>query len=90
MAKKSLESNAASVSSQEAVAQLAHEIWEREGRPEGRALEHWYRAVSELKAQSNGENRLNELNTAVEQTTTTPKRQKSRAASEKQFQAARQ
>jgi hypothetical protein len=38
--------------SQEAIAQRAHEIWESEGRPEGRAMEHWLRAVSELKAQS--------------------------------------
>ncbi len=26
----------------------AYEIWEREGRPEGRASEHWYRAAGEL------------------------------------------
>jgi len=46
----------------EAIAQRAHEIWENEGRPEGRAMEHWLRAVSELKAQNNGE--PDELQTA--------------------------
>ena len=83
MAKKSFEASAASVPNQEAVAQLAHEIWESEGRPEGRAVEHWYRAVSQLKAQTDGEIRMSG-------TTTTPKRPRSRAASEKQFQAASQ
>ena len=26
----------------------AYEIWEKEGRPEGRALEHWLQAKQEL------------------------------------------
>ncbi|MFZ1414445.1 MAG: DUF2934 domain-containing protein, partial [Defluviicoccus sp.] len=26
----------------------AHKIWEREGRPDGKAEEHWQRAVAEL------------------------------------------
>jgi hypothetical protein len=30
------------------IAQRAREIWEREGRPEGRADEHWHRAIAEL------------------------------------------
>jgi hypothetical protein len=30
------------------VAQRAYEIYEREGRPEGRHLEHWVRAEVEL------------------------------------------
>ena len=30
---------------------LAYSIWEREGRPEGRAVEHWLRAVAEIKYQ---------------------------------------
>jgi hypothetical protein len=47
MAKK----NSAANPTQEAIAQRAYEIWEREGQPEGRAAEHWFRAVSELKAQ---------------------------------------
>jgi len=89
MAKKTFDSSATSVPSQEAVAQLAHDIWEREGRPEARALEHWFRAISELKAQGDGEIRRSDLNTAVAQTST-PKRSRSRAASEKRFQSASQ
>lgn len=30
----------------------AYEIWEREGRPEGREAEHWDRARSEIEAES--------------------------------------
>jgi hypothetical protein len=32
----------------EAVRQKAYEIWEQEGRQDGRDQEHWYRAESEL------------------------------------------
>ena len=32
----------------EAIAARAQEIWEEEGRPEGRAEEHWLRAEAEL------------------------------------------
>ncbi len=28
----------------EAVRQMAYRIWEEEGRPEGRALDHWLKA----------------------------------------------
>jgi hypothetical protein len=35
--------------SQEAVARRAYELWEAEGRPEGRAMEHWTRAESMLR-----------------------------------------
>lgn len=52
MATKFSQSNGGQVVSQDAIAQRAYEIWEREGRPEGRAAEHWFRAVSELKAQN--------------------------------------
>lgn len=31
------------------IRQRAHEIWEREGRPEGRQEEHWQRAVEEIE-----------------------------------------
>ena len=34
---------------QERIRQRAHEIWESEGRPEGRDAEHWTRAEEELK-----------------------------------------
>ncbi|MDG4575056.1 MAG: DUF2934 domain-containing protein, partial [Defluviicoccus sp.] len=33
---------------QSQIEKRAHEIWEREGRPDGRAEEHWQRAVAEL------------------------------------------
>jgi hypothetical protein len=26
----------------------AYEIWDREGRPDGKALEHWHQAVAEI------------------------------------------
>jgi hypothetical protein len=29
----------------------AHKIWEREGRPEGRNLEHWLKAEEELEVE---------------------------------------
>lgn len=35
----------------EQVRRRAYEIWEREGRPEGRESEHWRKAVEELSAQ---------------------------------------
>jgi hypothetical protein len=37
--------------SEEAVRLRSYQIWEREGRPEGRANEHWQRAIEELKAE---------------------------------------
>ncbi|SNR44296.1 DUF2934 domain-containing protein [Paracoccus sediminis] len=39
---------------QERIKQRAHEIWESEGRPEGREAEHWSRAEEELRSQSGG------------------------------------
>ncbi|HZU37630.1 MAG TPA: DUF4058 family protein [Gemmataceae bacterium] len=33
----------------EVVSTLAYRIWEREGRPGGRATVHWYRAIAELR-----------------------------------------
>jgi len=35
--------------SQEKIAERAHLIWEREGRPDGRDKEFWFRAEAELK-----------------------------------------
>lgn len=35
--------------SEEAVRQRSYEIWQMEGRPEGRAIEHWLRAKAELE-----------------------------------------
>lgn len=34
----------------EKIRQRAYEIWEREGRPEGREAEHWHKAAEELGA----------------------------------------
>ena len=33
---------------EERIRRRAYDIWERDGRPEGRASEHWYRAAGEL------------------------------------------
>jgi DUF2934 family protein len=33
------------------IRQRAHEIWEREGRPEGAQEEHWRRACEEIDAE---------------------------------------
>jgi Protein of unknown function (DUF2934) len=32
----------------ERIRRRAYELWEREGRPEGRALDHWRRAEAEV------------------------------------------
>ena len=37
--------------SEEAIRQRSYQIWEREGRPEGCAPEHWARAKAELEAE---------------------------------------
>ena len=34
------------------IRERAYEIWEREGRPEGREAEHWERAEAEIAAQA--------------------------------------
>ena len=34
------------------IADRSYFIWENEGRPEGKALEHWLRAQSELEAEA--------------------------------------
>lgn len=33
---------------EERIRQRAHELWEQEGRPEGRAQDHWERAAQDL------------------------------------------
>ena len=33
------------------IAQRAYEIWDKEGRPDGKAREHWLRAEEELRKQ---------------------------------------
>lgn len=37
--------------SEQRIKQRAYEIWEEEGRPEGRAQDHWRRAEAELAGQ---------------------------------------
>jgi len=34
------------------IERLAHSIWEKEGRPEGRSLEHWLMAEEQLRSQT--------------------------------------
>jgi hypothetical protein len=36
----------------EEISQRARQIWEREGRPEGRDMEHWLQAEAELRQES--------------------------------------
>jgi Protein of unknown function (DUF2934) len=33
---------------EEAIRQRAHALWQKEGRPDGRDLEHWLRAEAEI------------------------------------------
>jgi hypothetical protein len=35
----------------ERIRDRAHEIWKREGQPEGRDVEHWQSAVAEIEAE---------------------------------------
>ena len=42
------------VSSREQVAALARQYWEEEGRPEGKADEHWVRAEAQLRSDKGG------------------------------------
>jgi len=39
------------MSREKAIRELSYFIWEREGRPEGRNLEHWLLAETELRAE---------------------------------------
>jgi Protein of unknown function (DUF2934) len=39
---------------EERIRTRAYELWEVEGRPEGREIDHWLRAVQELAAQERG------------------------------------
>jgi len=38
--------------SEEAIRERSYIIWERQGRPEGKAVEHWLQAKAELEAES--------------------------------------
>jgi hypothetical protein len=52
MAKEIPHSNAAQSVSHESIARRAYEIWQSEGCPDGCAMEHWLRALSDLKQQA--------------------------------------
>jgi len=41
-------------SQEHAIREVAYFIWEREGRPEGRAQDHWERAVADWSAAEGG------------------------------------
>ncbi len=38
----------------ERIRERAYEIWEREGRPAGKSLEHWLKAEAEIAAEEKG------------------------------------
>ena len=46
------DSGAHTMPSQADIAQLAQQYWEQEGRPEGRAIDHWSRAEQALREQA--------------------------------------
>ena len=46
---KNIANNGSDGISRELVAQRAYELWENEGRPEGRSMEHWTRAEEMLR-----------------------------------------
>jgi Protein of unknown function (DUF2934) len=39
---------------EERIRERAHAIWDKEGRPEGKELEHWLRAEAEIVAEEKG------------------------------------
>jgi hypothetical protein len=41
--------------SEEQIREYAHKLWEREGRPEGKAEEFWQQAKSELESDAPGD-----------------------------------
>ncbi len=44
--------NTAMTTTHEEISKRAREIWEREGRPEGRDKEHWLQAETELRQEA--------------------------------------
>lgn len=39
---------------EERIRERAYEIWEREGRPEGKSVDHWLQAEAEVSADETG------------------------------------
>lgn len=60
---------------QERIRQRAHEIWESEGRPEGREADHWSRAEQELRNRM-GDDRLSGDGTDQPELSQTPEKPK--------------
>ena len=50
MAKKITRESASHVIDQDEIARCAYALWESEGRPEGRATQHWFEAESRLRS----------------------------------------
>ena len=46
---------------EQAVREMAYFIWEREGRPDGRAQDHWMRAVIEALCEERSRDRDDEV-----------------------------
>ena len=40
---------------QQRIRERAYEVWERAGRPEGKAVEHWLQAEAEMRRENQGE-----------------------------------
>lgn len=51
------------------IAALAHRYYEEEGRPEGKAQEHWMRALQELERQTTSAPPSNDLQSEKERDT---------------------
>jgi hypothetical protein len=47
----------------ERIKRRAYEIWEREGRPSGRDIEHWQQAEDEIVAEDEGDRAADEAQT---------------------------
>jgi hypothetical protein len=43
---------------EQAIRHRAHAIWEAEGRPDGKYVEHWQRALSEIERERKAAKRL--------------------------------
>src|SRR6266540_3009065 len=52
-------------SSKDEIEQLAHSIWEQEGRPEGRSLEHWLMAENQLRHSVQNATDINQQSSVV-------------------------
>ena len=51
--------------SEDRIRERSHQIWLREGRPEGRALDHWLMAEAELRTEQSRHLRVLDYNKTV-------------------------